>query len=117
MFFQNYQKKTLCLEFSRWLNDNPRCNKLWHWSNPRRYDYIIYNRICTMVNEIETKRKALRYIERPIHHIDNKGWYECNQAVGNGVRGIASRNWKLVTCKNCLLKQPRKTTRRRIRRW
>lgn len=41
-----------------------------------------------------------------IHYIDSKGWYACNHAVGNGIRGVASRNWKKVTCKNCLKKKP-----------
>ena len=39
---------------------------------------------------------------KPIHHLGFRDYYDCNRAIGNGIRGIATRNWEYVTCKNCL---------------
>jgi len=37
-----------------------------------------------------------------VHFLRSDNYYACIRAVGNGVRGIGTKNWRLVTCKNCL---------------
>ena len=48
-----------------------------------------------VIDSIKTKK---------VHYLDSDNYYLCNKAVGNGVRGLATKNIKLVTCKNCLLR-------------
>jgi hypothetical protein len=38
---------------------------------------------------------------KPIHMLDSRNYYYCIMAVGNRICGIATKNKKLVTCKNC----------------
>lgn len=38
---------------------------------------------------------------KPTHYLKHGNWYACNQAIGNEIKGIATKNPKLVTCKNC----------------
>lgn len=45
------------------------------------------------------KRRKKR---KPIHYVLRSGYYLCIKAIGNGICGLATRNKKLVTCKNCL---------------
>lgn len=40
--------------------------------------------------------------KKPIHFLVKSNYYACIKAVGNSVSGIATKNKKLVTCKNCL---------------
>lgn len=48
-------------------------------------------------------QKRLKTIQsKLIHYLVAQNYYACIRAVGNGVRGIATKNRKLVTCKNCL---------------
>ena len=37
-----------------------------------------------------------------VHMLDSKNYYYCIHAVGNGIRGVGTKNKNLVTCKNCL---------------
>lgn len=49
---------------------------------------------------------------KKVHLLDSRNYYRCISAVGNGVRGIATKNIKFVTCKNCLrwLKKKKKNS-------
>ena len=46
--------------------------------------------------------KKRRIAAKPIHLLGFKNYYACIRACGNDVCGIATKNPKLVTCKNCL---------------
>lgn len=39
--------------------------------------------------------------DKKVHYLRSDNYYACNRAVGHGVRGLATCNPKLVTCKNC----------------
>jgi hypothetical protein len=36
-----------------------------------------------------------------VHFLRSDNYYACIQAVGNEVKGVATKNWRLVTCMNC----------------
>lgn len=36
-----------------------------------------------------------------VHFLRHDRYYACISAVGNEIKGLVTRNWKLVTCKNC----------------
>jgi hypothetical protein len=40
--------------------------------------------------------------KKKVHYLVRGNYYACIKAVGNGVLGLATKNRKLVTCKNCL---------------
>jgi hypothetical protein len=42
-----------------------------------------------------------RVTGKRVHYLTWHNYYACNRAVGNGVRGLATKNPKLVTCFNC----------------
>ena len=44
---------------------------------------------------------------KPIHYLRSDNYYLCIKGIkacGNGVCGLATKNYKLVTCKNCMRK-------------
>jgi hypothetical protein len=51
-------------------------------------------------------------VAKKVHLLDSRNYYRCISAVGNRIRGIATKNIKLVTCKNCLrwLKKKKKNS-------
>lgn len=54
-----------------------------------------------------------------VHFLRWHNYYACNRAVGNGVRGLATKNKTLVTCFNCIwsLKKNSSPNAREFRRY
>ena len=48
------------------------------------------------------KNKRIDLNKKPVHFLDDENYYLCNRAVGNKLKGLGTKNIRLVTCMNCL---------------